>query len=211
MTLKKTLPILFILLFSFKSYANSDQSLQAREFIGKFCDKIIKITQDKEISDISKIQEIINHIDISVNAKWISRFVLGSNYRKMSEDQIAKFSKIYRLYMINTYSPKFTNYNSYGINVIDVEKMTRFYLVKTKFDIESSQKPINIDFRVKLFDDKFLIIDIIAEGISLVETQRSEFGSTISTKGIDKFIEIMNDKLSKAIVKNEEGEIKSEK
>ena len=115
----------------------------------------------------------------------------------MTNEQITRFNNIYRQYMIKTYSPKFKKYNSYGVNITSVEKFQRFYLVETSFDIESSKDPVEINFRVKLFNDKFLIIDIIAEGISLVETQRSEFGAAISSNGIEKFIDMMNDKLAK--------------
>ena len=174
-----------------------DKLVIVRKFIDNFCNKIINISANKELSSGEKISNLLDHIDNSVNSKWISRFVLGSNYRNMTNEQITRFNNIYRQYMINTYSPKFKNYNSYGVNIHSVEKFKRFYLVATSFDIESSKEPVEISFRVKSFNNKFLIIDIIAEGISLIETQRSEFGAAISSNGIEKFIDMMNDKLAK--------------
>ena len=197
----RIIPLLFLLIMPLNIKAqdnNSDNKLViVRKFIDNFCNKIINISANKELSDSKKILNLVDHIDNSINSKWISRFVLGSNYRNMTNEQITRFNNIYRQYMIKTYSPKFKKYNSYGVNITSVEKFQRFYLVETSFDIESSKDPVEINFRVKLFNDKFLIIDIIAEGISLVETQRSEFGAAISSNGIEKFIDMMNDKLVK--------------
>jgi len=46
-----------------------------------------------------------------------------------------------------------------------------------------------VQFRVKERNGKLVVLDFVTEGISLIETQRSEFNSAISEKGIEKFIE----------------------
>ena len=42
-----------------------------------------------------------------------------------------------------------------------------------------------------------MILDFIAEGISLIETQRSEFNSAISQNGMDKFLDILQERVEK--------------
>ena len=114
----RIIPLLFLLIMPLNIKAqdnNSDNKLViVRKFIDNFCNKIISISANKELSDSKKIINLVDHIDNSINSKWISRFVLGSNYRNMTNEQITRFNNIYRQYMIKTYSPKFKKYNSYG-------------------------------------------------------------------------------------------------
>ncbi|MDP7425608.1 MAG: ABC transporter substrate-binding protein, partial [Rhodospirillales bacterium] len=44
-------------------------------------------------------------------------------------------------------------------------------------------KPIRIIWRVKFTDGKYQIVDIIVEGVSWIQTQRSEFVSVIRNSG----------------------------
>ncbi len=92
--------------------------------------------------------------------------------------------------MINTYGPKFKNYNGKKFEVLSVEQQNGFYVAKCEFIPRDSNNSINVQFRVKDRDGKLLVLDFVTEGISLIETQRSEFSSAISEKGMDKF---MND------------------
>jgi phospholipid transport system substrate-binding protein len=49
-----------------------------------------------------------------------------------------------------------------------------------------SGPPIKVDWRVReLRDHSLVAIDVIVEGVSLVVTQRSEFGSVIERRGMD--------------------------
>ena len=90
--------------------------------------------------------------------------------------------------MINTYGPKFKNYNGKSFKVISVDQQSGFYVAKCEFLPKDSNVPIDVQFRVKDRNGKLVVLDFVTEGISLIETQRSEFNSAISEKGMDKFI-----------------------
>jgi phospholipid transport system substrate-binding protein len=99
--------------------------------------------------------------------------------------------------MINTYAPKFTGYDGEKFEIQNIINQVNYYTVKCLFYTGDQTPAIKIDFRVR--EDKkslkFLVFDIVAEGISLIETQRSEFGSTISNSGFDKFASDLESKI----------------
>lgn len=168
-----------------KKIANQDIA----DFVQKIGNDIISIAKKEKISEQKRRQEIINIIDESIDAPWIARFVLGKNYRNASNEQRQKFQNLYREFLINTYGPKFKDYNGRKFTVLSVEDNKRFYLVRCEFLPQNSNTAIRTDFRAKPKDDgKIAIIDFIAEGISLIETHRSEFDSVISQKGLDEFL-----------------------
>lgn len=128
-------------------------------------------------------------IDGAIDAEWIGRFVLGKNYKTATDAQRQRFTSLYRDFMINTYGPKFKNYNGRKFTVNEITEQGGFYVAKSEFLPRDSNVPISVDFRVKERNGKLVILDFIAEGISLIETQRSEFNSAISQKGTDQFLD----------------------
>lgn len=99
--------------------------------------------------------------------------------------------------MINTYGPKFKNYNGKKFTVNEVVKQNNFYIAKAEFLPKDSDTAILTDFRVRKKDGKLYILDFIAEGISLIETQRSEFNATIDSQGIEPFLKNLEEKVKK--------------
>ncbi len=167
---------------------NSSTKDQVKDFINVVGRKIISTADEKGISEDKKKDKIIAIIDDSIDSDWISRFVLGKNYKSISDENRTRFSKLYRDFMINTYGPKFKNYNGRKFDVTDVNEQNGFFVAKAEFLPRDSNVPINVDFRVKERGGKLVILDFIAEGVSLIETQRSEFNSAISQKGVDQFL-----------------------
>lgn len=174
----------------------ADQNIAVQNFVQDFGDKIISIANDKKSKDNQKKQQIINLIDQNIDANWIAKFVLGSHYKTTTETQKEQFFSLYRKFMINTYAPKFNSYNGKKFTVNNISKQSSFFLVKTQFYPKDNPNPINLDFRVKEQNKKLAIIDFIAEGISLLETQRSEFDSAIKNAGIEQFLFDLNSKIN---------------
>ena len=54
--------------------------------------------------------------------------------------------------------------------------------------VRPSGPPITAEWRVRVIDGKYRIIDIAIEGISMAVTKRSEFSAVIQSSGIDGLI-----------------------
>jgi len=187
--LKKFLLILTIN-FAVLNPAWAGQSKEAENFVNDFGNKIIATASNKSFSVEERKQQLINQIESIVDSKWISRFVLATNYQSATQAQRDRFEGLYRDFMIYTYAPSFKGYNNEKFQVVDSIQQGKYYLVKCVF-IPADSPKVNVSFRLKKAEGKagFDLLDIIAEGVSLIETQRSEFGSVISAKGLDGFLD----------------------
>jgi phospholipid transport system substrate-binding protein len=186
----------FIIFFITKSSFAENKEKEAKDFVSILGNKIIQISKEKSSEEIKK-NKIISIIDSAIDSDWIARFVLGKNFKIMNDQQKNKFSELYREFMIKTYGPKFKNYNGNKFEVKSVVKQNSFYIVKTEFLPIDAKVAILIDFRIKEKNNSFVVLDFIAEGISLIETQRSEFNSAISQKGVDKFLQDLEERNKK--------------
>lgn len=193
--------LIFNILIIKNLYAASEEA-KVKKFVQSIGDNLVNITQNKTLSPQEKQDNIINLVDKNTNSSWISRFVLGKNYRIFSPKQREKFQSLYRKYMINSYGPQFNNFNSVSLNILKVEKQRIFYVVKCQFITDKSNAPIDFDFRIKNRNNKISIIDFVAEGVSLIESQRSEFNSAISSMGIDDFLNNLENKVKDLEKKN---------
>ena len=164
-------------------------------FVEEIGNKIINIAGEKNISEAKIREKIIAEIDRVIDSEWIAKFVLGKNYKNLTDQQKLDFVRLYREFMINTYGPKFKNYNGKKFTVNEVTRQNSFFIAKAEFLPKESDNAIMTDFRVKKKDGKFFVLDFIAEGISLIETQRSEFNATIDQNGVEPFLKNLEQKV----------------
>ncbi len=196
--MRKILTACLFFLFSCQALAQeSSKANEARKFVEEIGNHIIKIAGEKNLSENKKKEKIVAVIDVAIDSDWIARFVLGKNYKAANEQQRERFTKLYRDFMINTYGPKFKNYDGRKFSVNEVSEKNGFFIAKAEFLPKDSNVPISVDFRVKERDNKLVILDFIAEGISLIETQRSEFNSAIAKKGMEKFLDDLDARVLK--------------
>ena len=184
--MKKLTISLFLSLFLFSSNIFADDVLDAHKLIQKVNDAIVNVDDKKKLTAL---------IEESIDFERISRFVLGREYRKFTNEQKKEFTDLYRKFLIKTYGPKFNNYQAESYEILLVQEKKRYSIVKSKFKINDGSE-VNFAFRVKKGKDssQFKIIDIIVETVSLIETQRSEFSSVIKEVGIDNFLMAMKKK-----------------
>ena len=69
-------------------------------------------------------------------------------------------------------------------------------MVATRILRPSGKPPIMVDWRVRERDGSFLLIDILAEGVSLVVTQRAEAADVIGRDGLDGLLGEMRTRLA---------------
>ena len=157
----------------------------------------INTLTNKSISQNEKESQFGKLFDKNFDVPSISRFVLGKYWKQASLDQKKNFIKAFRNYVVKTYSSRFNEYSGEKLKLIDFENQSnpKIFLVHTI--LERPDAPvIKVDWRIGKKKDRFVILDIIIEGISLAITQRSEFVSVIDQNegNIDQLISILKEK-----------------
>ncbi|MCP3672895.1 MAG: ABC transporter substrate-binding protein [Gammaproteobacteria bacterium] len=145
----------------------------------------------KEILNDSRIvmgiveKQLIPHFA----SNTISRKVLGKHARKVTPEQKKQFADAFRFYMIRFYSKAFASYTNQTFEYLAAPETAgkKRVTVKTKL-VQSGGQPIPIDYKMQRSGDSWKIIDLKIEGISMVISNRSQFGNQISHDGIDTVI-----------------------
>ena len=146
------------------------------EYVMKMTKSAIDTLTNQSISQEEKENQFGKLFDKNFDVPSISRFVLGKYWKQASTDQKKKFIKTFRNYIVKTYSSRFGEYSGEQLELLNTENESnpKIFLVHTA--LQRQDAPIiKVDWRIGKKKDRFVILDIIIEGISLAVTQRSEF------------------------------------
>ncbi len=173
----------------------------AGAFVQDLGDKVIGLVRRDDLSrperDEGFRRLFIAHIDLKV----VSRVALG-RYRKMAtEAQYERFQAIYPDYVLVLYGGLFESYKGESLTIVGSVPISGGDVLVSG-EVERPEAPIvKIAFRVRKVDDRFKILDVMVEGISLLVTQRSEFAAVIQREGMDGFLE----RIGKVAYRNPSG------
>ncbi len=130
----------------------------------------------------------------------ISRKVLGKHARRITKEQKKQFSEAFRYYMIRFYTKAFATYSNQTFKFAETPdyKGKKKVIIRSHL-IQPGDKPVAIDYKMQRSGKTWKIIDIKIAGISMVISNRSQFGSQISRDGIETVIAKLDYKNKKAL------------
>lgn len=136
----------------------------------------------------------------ALDLKFIGRFVLGRYWKTASNEQRDRFIDVYRKLNVQTWSKRFDEFKGkeFIFKGTTPSSSSNQIFVNSIVPMDQGQ-PANVVWRVKQEGDKFKIVDIIIENVSLAITARNEYSAFIkkSPKGIDGLIADLENKISK--------------
>lgn len=166
------------------------------QLFSDFIDKAYALNS-AEISIEEKLEGFSELLNIYVDTKSISRFVVGRGWRDLSNFQKSHFHKAFKEFLIVKLFSQIQNSLKDStiklLRVIEVKEQLR-YLVVTKLN-RSSGAPIQLEWDIarRKKEKSYKIANLDMEGINLLVNLRGEYSPIIEEKGIDQTIEQIKD------------------
>jgi len=156
----------------------------ARKFIRILADTVIINLTAPNLSPPereNKFRQLLQEkFDINGMGKW----VLGRYWRRASRGEKLEYLKLFEDLIVATYSKRFSAYTDESLKIIKVASRGQAKaIVYSNIERGSQQKPVRVDWSVVFSDGRYKVTDIVVEGISMKQTQRSEFASVIRRNG----------------------------
>jgi phospholipid transport system substrate-binding protein len=162
---------------------NEDMGVGAENFVGSMATRAIEFLGNHDLKSADKKSRFRKLLNESFDMNTISRFALGRYWRASTPEQRKEYQKLFQAMVIEVYSQRFSEYS-------DQEFETKGYRVDSQTDtivtsvIRSPSGPdIQVDWRVRYKNNRYKVVDIIVEGVSMSLTQRSDFSSVIQRGG----------------------------
>jgi phospholipid transport system substrate-binding protein len=138
-----------------------------------------------------------------VNYQYAAYKVIGSNFKKTNKADRAKFVPAFREYLITSYAQVFTLYNNQRVEFAPAKNFSKERVVSVNTSVmEPGRDAINISFRVRKHKKtgEWKAYDMVAEGISLLDSKQAELSSLIRQKGLPHVTAMLKEKSKKSIV-----------
>ena len=167
----------------------------AEAFVADIGDRVIAILKQDAQSDAEKLAALKDLLDAHTDLDLVARLVLGRHWRTASEDERREYVDLFRQILMNTMAERISDYEGQTFEVVGSNVLNeRDTAVQTRINRLRGAPPLRVDWRLRQTDDDFAIIDLIAEGVSLVVSQRNEVGSVVERRGMAGLIETMRER-----------------
>jgi phospholipid transport system substrate-binding protein len=169
----------------------------AERFIQDLGDRTLAVLE-QPVGPGEKLGQLKNLLDRSTDLELVARLVLGRYWRQATPEQQAEYVRLFKDLVMQTMAERFSWYTGETFEIAGAKPVDeRDTMVSTRILRPSGKAPILVDWRVRESSGSFLLIDILAEGVSLVVTQRAEAAEVIGRDGLDGLLGQMRDRLAR--------------
>jgi len=181
MPIKKIFSLITFLIIIFSNITKV-YSIEADVFVQSTVNRAAKTlggTLTKE-ERVEKLKEIARD---TVDINGIGFYSLGAYRKGLTEEEIAKYKKLFSEYFLKSFSSRLAEYSNPEIEVNSKNVINANYTIVSSTLVSTESRPeVKIEWRVYTKNPESLLIrDLIIEGLSLARTQREEFSSIINS------------------------------
>lgn len=170
-------------------------------------DELVKTTSEEVLTivrsdpDIASgnTSKVIDIVEAKVLAHFdfarMTRLAVGKNWRNASEPQREALTNGFRTLLVRTYAVALAQFRDRAVDYRPLDKAPNGPDVMVHTTVATPQgKPINMDYRMGAVGEDWKVYDVLVDGVSLVINYRSSFDATVSEKGIDGLVALLEEK-----------------
>lgn len=164
-----------------------------------------KIAANPEVLRDIVNEELVPYID----SRYAALRVIGNSadLRQTPREDLLAFVDAFQSYMVATYAGAFTMYRDQKVMIEPgrINANQKIISIKTRV-IDPGKPDINIEFKLRRGKDadNWLVFDMVAEGISLLDSKRAELSNLIRQQGLNSVTALLLEKAKAPITKPEE-------
>jgi phospholipid transport system substrate-binding protein len=174
------------------------QTSDVRRFIETVGRRTVDTLADESLASQAKLERLRTILEDATDLPVVARLVLGRHWREASEAQRVAYVELFQALVIKTMADRLSTYGGETFEITGARPADdRDSIVSTRILRPTGTPPLAVDWRVRDAEGRLAIVDIVAEGISMVVTQRSEVNEIVSRQGIDGLLSTMRERLQR--------------
>ncbi len=145
-------------------------------------------------------KDILPHFD----ATYMSRLVLGFEWRQANSQQRKEFTKAFTTLLVHTYSIALLQYSHAKLEWKPVHAPANASNITVRSELTGANtgSPVPIDYRVHKVNGDWQVYDVSVDGISLVTNYRSSYSSIARQHGMNYLISAIKKKVAEKKANN---------
>lgn len=165
-----------------------------RKLIDETAQQIVAILGRKDEPTEKRVSEIQTIAYGIFDFTTMSKLVLARNWRKMDKEKRAEFVREFRQHLSHTYGTRLDRFDQERVDVTGAQLEPRNDVSVITTIIGGQFDGAVISYRLRNRNDRWRIIDVVIEGVSLVSNYRSQFAEVLNGGSIDDLLTKLRDK-----------------
>jgi phospholipid transport system substrate-binding protein len=165
--------------------ADPQAGAKASAFVGSLAEEAIAALTASGVSREQRESRARDLLSRYFAVDTIGRWVLGRFWQQATPKERTEYLSLFEDLIVTTYVDRFSRYSGEKLEVkrAVTDEASGDVLVFSEITRPSGGQPVEVGWRVRERDGAMKIIDVYVEGVSLGQTQRSEFASVIRNSG----------------------------
>lgn len=165
------------------------------EEVKKTVDEVVHIVADKAMkkNDAKRRQALKKAISSIFDYSEMAKRSLGKYWNVRTDTERKNFTHLFATLLENSYAGKIESYNNERIVYLREIPDGDYAEVKSKV-VTAARDEFSLDYRLFKHNGKWMVYDVVIEGVSLVSNYRSQFNKIISSSGYDKLVKKLQTK-----------------
>ncbi len=167
--------------------AAAKEGAGAGVFLAELTDRALTQLTEPGLGDAEQKLRFRTLLNEAFDLPAIGRFVLGRYWRRADVAQRGDFLGAFEDMMMHRFLPLFSQKSGEKFDIGPIRRYKNnpnFVSVESKLRRVEGE-PIQVNWRVRKIGDTYKIVDIVAEGVSIAVTLRSEYVSVLKRNGGD--------------------------
>ena len=122
----------------------------------------------------------------------IAKVVLGRHWNKLDDRQQSLFTDTFIKLSTATYASRFDGYSGEKFRRVSEEKLKRDRLLIRTELVKANGEVVKLDYVLQQEGERWLIINVIADGVSDLSLKRADYTSILESQGFDALIASLN-------------------
>lgn len=165
--------------------------------VKKTVDEVIRIVSDKELEKPQNEQKRRRELKAAIGRIFdyaeMAQRSLGRHWKERSPAERKEFVQLFETLLENSYAGKIESYNQEKIVYLKESAEGEYAEVKSKV-VTAKRDEFTLDYRLLSKGGKWMIYDVVIEGVSLVSNYRTQFNKIVTSQGYGELVKKLRTK-----------------
>ncbi len=171
---------------------------QATDFIRSLADQAVEVLRDADAPLSTRENGVQKLLRENLDLKTMGQFALGAQWRTASPEEREEYLTLFSEYVVRSYARRLGGYTGQTFKIEGNGPAGQYDALVNTVIVADNQPEIKAGWRVRTAADGTLkIIDLLVEGVSMLQTERAQFDSVMQTDGLPGLISSLQDRLKR--------------
>lgn len=163
-------------------------------------DKILQIVRESKASSDSELQQakrqqVMDVVYGRFDFRAMSQLALARNWKTITPEEQDRFVALFAQVLESTYFDRINSYSGEQV-LFKEQRMRGDKAIVSSVVVNKDTTETPVDYKLRQLDGKWVVYDVIIEGVSLVRNYRTQFASIIEKEKYAGLVKRLEEKIA---------------